>query len=180
MGAIPLPSLPRDPHNPTPTEPLSCSSPSPSKHPHLSRPDASRHRHQPREGQGRGWGRQVVGGAPSGQSHLSHTPAPGTLPPPRLWCRAQKGAEEEERRGGQGGTGRFCGSVCGKVFFFSPFSPFSYVKSARKLGSLFATVSSVSWGREGGEGTPGLAPQLGTEGGLILLRNVGFSLNTRQ
>lgn len=83
-----------------------------------------------------------------------------------------------EKRG-QGGTGRFCGSVCGKVFFLL-FSPFSYVKSARKLGSLFATVSSVSWERGGGEGTPGLAPQLGTEGGLILLRNECFSLNTRQ
>lgn len=58
-----------------------------------------------------GWGRHVVRGASSGQSHLSLTPAPGTLPPPRLWCRAQKGAEEEERRGaggdreGRGGGG---------------------------------------------------------------------------
>lgn len=38
-----------------------------------------------------------------------------------------------------GEEGRFCGSVCGKevfFFFFSFFSPFSYVKSARKLGSF--------------------------------------------
>lgn len=86
-----------------------------------------------------------------------------------------------ERRG-QGGAGRGREVLRLSLWqsFFLLFSPFSYVKSARKLGSLFATVSSVSW--EGGrrEGTPGLAPQLGAEGGLILLRNVCFSLNTRQ
>lgn len=54
--------------------------------------------------------------------------------------------------GGGGEAGRVCGSVCGKGFFIF-FSP--YVKSARKLSSLFATVSSVSWGRgEGGRGDP--------------------------
>lgn len=114
-----------------------------------------------------GWGRHVVRGASSGQSHLSLTPAPGTLPPPRLWCRAQKGAEEEERRGAggdregrggddRGGQGGSAAQFVAK-FFFSPLSPFSYVKSARKLGSLFATVSSVSWrgGRGGGDPRPG-------------------------
>lgn len=78
--------------------------------------------------------------------------------------------KEQRRRsgGGQGGTGRDGGgddrggqggSAAQFVakFFFSPLSPFSYVKSARKLGSLFATVSSVSWrgGRGGGDPRPG-------------------------
>ena len=86
---------------------------------------------------------------------------------------AGKGGAGEDAAGEQGGS---AAQSAAKVFY--PFFPFSYVKSARKLSSLFAMVSSVSWGR--GQGTPGLAPQLATEGGLILVRNVGFSLNTRQ
>lgn len=63
------------------------------------------------------------------------------------------GGERGERRGGRrsgGGQGRarVCGSVCGKVFFF--FS-FSYVKSARKLGSQ----SILREGVEKGDPRPG-------------------------
>ena len=106
---------------------------------------------------------------------------PGHLLPPMALVKGpeRSSGEGRGRRGGRGGgegQGGSAAQFVAKVFliFFSP-----YVKSARKLSSLFATVSSVSWGRGEG-GTPGLAPQLATEGGLILLRNVGFSLNTRQ
>lgn len=120
-----------------------------------------------------GWGRHVVRGASSGQSHLSLTPAPGTLPPPRLWCRAQKGAEEEERRGAggdregrggggrQGGTGRFCGSVCGKVFFFSSF-PFFLCKKCTKAGQPLCNGQQCFLeGGEGGRGPQAWHPSLG-------------------
>ena len=76
---------------------------------------------------------------------------PGPQPPgPRKQQRKKR-----MQRGWWGGqAGSFCGSVCGKVFFFL-FPPFSYVKSARKLGSLFATVSGVSWGWGWRGGDPG-------------------------
>jgi hypothetical protein len=58
-----------------------------------------------------------------------------------------------------GGEGRrFCGSVCGKEFFF-PFSPFSYVKSAQKLGS--SLQSQQCFLGEGREGAQTWHPSLG-------------------
>lgn len=69
------------------------------------------------------------------------TPAPGVT--------YFLGAEPEKEGGGEERGGRVCGSVCGKDFFFFLFSPFSYVKSARKLGSLSGTLSSVSPPGEG-------------------------------
>lgn len=88
-----------------------------------------------------------------------------------LWCRAQERRRRKRVRAGRGGrAGREVLRLSLWQSFFFLFSPFSYVKSAQKLNSLFAMVSSVSWGW-GGEETPGLAPQLATEGGLILLRN---------
>lgn len=77
------------------------------------------------------------------------------------------------------GGGRFGGSVCGKVFFF-PFFPFFLCKKCSKARQPLCKGQQCFLGEGGGEGTPGLAPQLGAEGGLILLRNVCFSLNTRQ
>lgn len=67
-----------------------------------------------------------------------------------------------ERRG-QGGAGRGREVLRLSLWqsFFLLFSPFSYVKSARKLGSLFATVSSVSWGGGGGRGPQAWHPSLG-------------------
>lgn len=59
----------------------------------------------------------------------------------------------EERLGGRVGRGVLRLSLWQSFFFFL-FPPFSYVKSAQKLGSLFVTVSSVSWGWGGRGGDP--------------------------
>lgn len=82
--------------------------------------------------------------------------------------RKEEKEEGEDRLRGEGRQGGSAAQFVAKFFF--PFFPFFLCKKCTKLNSLFAMVSSVSWGW-GGEGTPGLAPQLATEGGLILLRN---------
>lgn len=64
-------------------------------------------------------------------------------------------------------------------FFFILFSPFFLCKKCTKAQQPLCIDQQCFLG-ERVEGTPGLAPQPATEGGLILLRNVGFSLNTRQ
>lgn len=106
-------------------------------------------------GRGGGGGRGAGSGGVSGwQSCLGHTPAPGTPPPPGLWCRAQ----EKSRGGGverreQGGARRFCGSVCGKVFF-SPFFPFFLCKKCTKARQPLCNRQQCFLGEGGRGGDP--------------------------
>lgn len=66
----------------------------------------------------------------------------------------RKEEEEGEERLGGGRQGGSAAQFVAKFFFFFLFPPFSYVKSAQKLGSLFVMVSSVSWGWGGRGGDP--------------------------
>lgn len=103
---------------------------------------------------GDGWQGRLSGMELAGLWSASWAPPAPPPPPPGPDTPSQFhgfGEEpgEEQRREGQERTqreGRGALRLSLRQRFFILF-PFSYVKSARKLSSLFTRVSSVSWGR---------------------------------
>lgn len=186
VGGSPPPSLLCDPEHLTLKSPLHqvlpCSLPQPLAHPGLGGPSAGQH--LPGLGLGDGqwecppWHQDTVPEAGRGWQGLPDHSSYGFGAEPK------RGAEKEGGEGGWGGQAQsFCGSVCGKVFFFFfSFSPFFLSKKCMKARQPLCNGQQCFLGDGGGgEGTPpGPAPQLAPEGGLVLLKNVSqFKYQTK-
>lgn len=121
----------------------------------------------PNTWQATGWGMGGAGalpqwhGAGRGCERRLLAPPPRARDTPPTYGFGEEPGEEQRREGQErsaaGGQGALRLSLRQR---FYPFFPFSYVKSARKLSSLFTRVSSVSWGRGQGNPRPGTPAQL--------------------
>lgn len=151
-GGVPPPPCPGDSRLLTLRAPFSTLLPSSGPHP--GPPTPGRQQAGGMGGRDALSGMELAGGCERLLGAPRPPPAPGhPLPPMALVRSRERSREGRGRRGRSGRAGGLCGSVCGKGFY--PFFPFSYVKSARKLSSLFTRVSSVSWGRGQGNPRPG-------------------------